>query len=371
MLARFSFYIYALVLCIVIHLIYIKSVSPKSSWFNVTTTTTSINPDSLFISESSLIPEPHFLLASHSATFTVMNNDDLLAFWFAGSHEGKPDVKIWSSKYESGHWTMATPVVSPEYLSHKLGFYVRKLGNPVVYRDVTHNILHLFVVSVGAIGGWAGSHINHLISEDDGKTWGKPERLVLTPLFNISTLDRTLAIPLKDGGFYLPVYHEMINTYPELLRFNESGIFVSQLRMSTAVGLLQPAIVPLTENIADGFMRNHSKHNDTLYMQKTINAGRAWSEPIATNLQNHDSSIAVAVLKNQTRIMVHNVGTDRSKLVLSKSNDGVTWQNVMVLENEAKQEFSYPVIIVHNGVIDLLYTWKRKQIKHVRLMQRV
>jgi predicted neuraminidase len=48
------------------------------------------------------------------------------------------------------------------------------------------------------------------------------------------------------------------------------------------------------------------------------------------------------------------------------SEDGKTWKEVAVLENEPKKEFSYPAVIqTKDGKIHISYTWKRERIKHV------
>lgn len=311
---------------------------------------------------SELIPEPKELLSAHSATFTKLANGDLLALWFAGSHEGKPDVKIWQSIYVNGKWQMAHVAISPEYLQKSLGIYVRKLGNPVVYRAIGGE-LHLFVVSV-AIGGWSGSHLNHFISNDDGCTWQLSERLILSPLFNLSTLVRTNPVTLVDGGFYLPVYNEFIRTYPELLQFDKNGKFIRQSRMSDNGFLLQPAVVPISESHAMSFLRNKAGVNDILYKQDTYDGGVTWNSLIPTNLVNHDSSLAV-VNTGEQLLMVHDVYA-RDKLALAISKDGRKWRDIVYLENTKGNEFSYPAIMINNDMVDILYTWKRKQIKHVR-----
>ena len=61
--------------------------------------------------ESQIIPQPAYLPAAHSSSFTMLPNGDLLAFWFAGTKEGSPDVKIWRSTYHNGKWSMATALV--------------------------------------------------------------------------------------------------------------------------------------------------------------------------------------------------------------------------------------------------------------------
>ncbi|HLX55225.1 MAG TPA: sialidase family protein [Aquella sp.] len=364
--------VYILALCFTISLIYVSTLHTIKPKFKLNNYIQQYHNSNIPIFESYIIQQPASLIASHSTTFEVLANGNLLAFWFAGSHEGKPDVKIWSSRFRYNRWTDANKVVAPQMLSSQLSQYVRKVGNPVVYK-ASNGVLHLFVVSVGAIGGWSGSNIEHLQSADNGITWKKAQKLILSPLLNISTLVRTRAIPLADSGFYLPVYHEMIYKYPELLRFDAEGNFMGKIRMTSQRDLLQPALVPLTENFGYSFLRNKGNHDRVLYMQYTINGGLSWSRPGATNLFNRDSSIAVALLysnryESQQILMVHNP-LDRGRLVLSISDDGVTFRDIAVLEDKPRMEYSYPSIQVHDGLIDILYTYERQKIKHVRFNQ--
>ena len=49
---------------------------------------------------------------------------------------------------------------------------------------------------------------------------------------------------------------------------------------------------------------------------------------------------------------------------MAVSNDGITWQAALVLEN-IKGEFSYPAVIQTNdGLVHITYTYKRRNIKH-------
>lgn len=362
-----------LILIIFATLIILKNKEIRRNNFYIKPASKQISNAKPFFS-TELIPQPSSLLSAHSATLTRFSNGDLLALWFAGSHEGKPDVKIWQSIYTNHHWQMATIAVSPQSLQDALGEYVYKLGNPVVYRALNGK-LHLFVVSV-TIGGWAGSRVNHFVSNDNGKTWKFSRLLILSPLLNFSTLVRTNPVTLVGGGFYLPVYNEFTMTYPEILQFDDNGNFVRQQRMTlNRDSLLQPSIVPLSADTAITFLRNKALKNDKLYIQKTYDGGVSWGGLSATNLTNHDSSLVVVKLDSKLLLMVHNAYKehsseknydDRGCLALAVSEDGVTWRDIYDLEHDGKDEFSYPAIFVNDDTIDILYTWKRKQIKHVR-----
>lgn len=323
----------------------------------------SMNAKPIF--ESDIIPQPRFLPAAHSSSFTMLENGNLLAFWFAGTKEGNPDVKIWHSLYHNESWSMATSMLDPQMIAKANHRYVVKVGNPVVYRAL-NGTLHLFVVSV-SIGGWSGSTLNHLVSFNDGKTWSEPERVVISPFFNISTLVRTNAVTLSDGSFYLPVYHEFIRKYPELLLFNAQGRFVEQIRITSKNRMLQPSVVPISETTAWAFFRNSEQISGErkLFAAQTFNSGRSWQKPVATNLTNPDSSIEAINLGNGQLLMVYNPH-NREQLWLATSKDGLNWQPVYCLENKSGDEFSYPSMHVDGDFIDILYTNNRKNIKHVR-----
>jgi predicted neuraminidase len=315
--------------------------------------------------ESQLIPQPAYLPAAHSSSFTMLANGDLLAFWFAGTKEGRPDVKIWSSIYHHGKWSMAKALVDPQMIAKANHRYVIKVGNPVIYR-AKNGFLHLFVVSV-SIGGWSGSALNHLMSSDNGKTWTAPERIIISPFFNISTLVRTSAVSLVDGGFYLPVYMELGRKYPELLRFDAKGKFIEQIRITAKNKMIQPSVVPINSTKAWAFFRNTAKLGQSrdLYASVSNNGGVTWSSPHKTNLTNPDSSLVATNLGGGNMLMVYNQD-DRSKLKLAISNDGLTWHPIYMLENQVGKEFSYPAIQVNGNKIDIMYTDDRKSIKHVR-----
>lgn len=315
--------------------------------------------------ESQIIPQPAYLPAAHSSSFVMLPNKSLLAFWFSGTREGSPDVKIWSSTYQDGTWKMASSLVDPQMISKANHRYVVKVGNPVIYL-ARNGELHLFVVSV-SVGGWSGSNLNHLISTDRGKTWSKPERIVISPFFNISTLVRTSAVSLTDGGFYLPVYHEFIRKYPELLRFDANGKFIEQIRISNKNRMLQPSIMPINSDTAYAYFRNSSLDDSpkNIFMSETTDGGRHWSALKATNLTNHDASVVAANLNDGRYIMVYNEKT-RGHLWLAISSDGMNWKPFYQLENVEGDEFSYPDVQVNGDIVDIMYTNNRKNIKHVR-----
>src|SRR5690606_12603823 len=56
----------------------------------------------------------------------------------------------------------------------------------------------------------------------------------------------------------------------------------------------------------------------------------------------------------------------RTPLNLSISKDGKSWQATLILEDSPISQYSYPSIIqTSDGLVHIVYTWRRLKIKHV------
>jgi len=104
--------------------------------------------------------------------------------------------------------------------------------------------------------------------------------------------------------------------------------------------------------------------------------GMTWSALKATSLPNPNSGTDAVTLKDGRHVLVYNHvtkesrswGGSRSPLNVAISKDGQQWEEIAVLENEPKAEFSYPAVIqTKDGKLHFTYTWKRTKIKHVSI----
>ena len=297
------------------------------------------------------------------------------AFWFAGSREGAPDVVINTSVFDAKAARWSAPTVVMDRISAEKGLsrYIAKLGNPVPAR-MADGRMQLFFVSV-SIGGWAGSSISSVISDDEGLTWSKPQRLITSPLINISTLVKSPAVPFVDGRLGLPAYHEWIGRFGEFLRI-DAGQVVDKRRMSSGRGAIQPAIFTDGPEAASAFFRQTRSNSlpKQIPVSETKDAGQSWALASDLAIANPNSALAVLALSNGTRLMVlNNIEAGRYRLVmLVRESHSPQWQVIQVLEddeslaNDQRREFSYPYLISTNGEdAHLAYTWDRKKIKHV------
>ncbi|MBU3696866.1 exo-alpha-sialidase [Dechloromonas sp.] len=308
---------------------------------------------------------PQVAASAHAATLAELPDGRIAAAWFAGSREGADDVAVWFTKLDRKGWQEPSPIATRESTAGALFARIRKLGNPLLYSDGQR--LHLWFVSV-AVGGWAGSSINHTISHDGGDTWSWPTKLQTSPFANISTLVRTPPLPLADGGLGLPVYHEFIAKYGEWLRLSPDGKIVDKARMVHPVRTLQPAVVVQDSQRALALLRDAGPFPGYVRVAATADGGQHWQAGEALPVRNPNSSVALIRLASGRLLLAGNPENSREAMLLWVSADeGKTWQPSRTVETapDGGAEFSYPALLLgRDGRIHLAYTWRRQGIKY-------
>lgn len=361
---------------------------------------------------------------THAASLVELKDGRLRAFWFAGSREGASDVQIKSAVFDpkNGKWGAEQLVVTRGNTQQDVLRYVSKLGNPVCGR-APNGDLWLFYVTV-SLGGWSGSSITMKTSTDEGKTWSAARRLVTSPFLNISTLVKGTPFYYGDGTMGLPVYHELINKFGEILHLDEQGNVIDLQRLSAAQDHgLQPVVLVKSTFEAQALMRSSSdKEPRQVLSVATRDGGQHWTEPEELPLLNPDSALTAVVLPDGRILGVFNnqerQGISKGRDVLSlmiSEDDGNSWKLVKRLEDQSSMrgkahnkaafvthfsqlaqqtepqsadeikgyvestssamcgddgcgfEFSYPYLIqASNGDFHLVYTWNRSFIKYIR-----
>ena len=352
--------------------------------------------------------------AVHAPSIVELRDGNLRAVWFSGSREGAGDVTIQTAVFDktSEQWGSETSLFARAGLQRGLWRYVKKIGNPVIARAADDS-LHLWMVNV-SLGGWAGSAITWSRSTDDGSNWSTPKRLVTSPFLNISTLVKAAPVALANGQISLPVYHEFITKFAEVLRIDTNGHVLDKVRVPGSHTSLQPVVLVSDEQRAQTFMR--ATQGGRVMSSTTEDAGQSWAVAAPLALPNPNSALAGAVLRDGSRWLAYNPTTaGRDKLALTRLGDPVSKEMAVeppktnanmanplgkvdyaaVLSSELKskgttdrdiaayvkgaqrqlctgancaQEFSYPVLLQsRDGTLHLVYTWHRTRIKHVRL----
>lgn len=353
--------------------------------------------------------------AVHAASIVELRDGRLRAVWFSGSREGAGDVVIKTSvmEPESLRWSEETTLLDRQHLQQGLWRYVKKIGNPVIAR-MPDDSLVLWMVNV-SVGGWAGSSITWLRSTDDGMSWSLPRRLVTSPFLNISTLAKGAPIFYQDGQIGLPVYHEFVSKFAEILRISPEGQVLDKTRIPRSQTSLQPVVLVSSARQAQIYMR--SGHSTAVMASETVDAGKTWSATHATAWPNPDSALAgVVTATSQQWLALNPKPKNREILALLQTSAAGSFEGAIpwVVESSptpeirlpvsdyerllgdelqkqgasqaqiqadvasAKrqlcgsatclQEFSYPYLLQsRDGYLHLVYTWHRSRIKHVRL----
>jgi alpha-L-rhamnosidase len=93
-----------------------------------------------------------------------------------------------------------------------------------------------------------------------------------------------------------------------------------------------------------------------------------------TSLPNNNSGTDAVTLKDGRQLLVYNhvlppgnlAKGARTPLNVAVSKDGVTWYAALILEDSPISQYSYPSVIqTSDGMVHVVYTWRRQKIKHV------
>lgn len=242
----------------------------------------------------------------HSASIAPLPGGALMAVWFAGSREGAADVQIRAAEFDpkSRQWSPERVLATRIGTEQAVRKSIRKLGNPVIALS-PDNRLWLFYVSV-SVGGWAGSAINAMHSDDLGKTWSAPRQLVTTPFLNLSTLVRGAPVFHRDGSIGLPVYHEFMGKFAEYLYLSRDGEVRDKFRISKGKHSLQPTVVAQDGRQAVALLRYAGEQHHRVLASRTEDAGQTWSAPQPVEPSNPNSSLAAVGRANGNLLVAMN-----------------------------------------------------------------
>ncbi|HEY0679422.1 MAG TPA: family 78 glycoside hydrolase catalytic domain [Chitinophagaceae bacterium] len=311
-----------------------------------------------FIFERSAFPE------SHSATIAETPTG-LIAAWFGGTKEGNKDVCIWTSHLFNGKWT--EPVkVADGVLNDSVRY---ACYNPVLYQ-VPNGELLLFYKIGPNVAGWTGWMIR---SADNGKTWSKRESLpegFLGPIKNKPVLiDGILICPSSTEKNGWKVHFEIT---PD---FGKTWQKTTPINDGKTISAIQPSIL----NYADGKLHVLCRsRNTTLNESWSSDRGKTWSAMTASSLPNNNSGTDAVTLQDGRQLLVYNHVKPapelangkgaRTPLNVAVSKDGKTWYAALVLEDSPVSQYSYPSVIQSaDGMIHIVYTWRRERIRYVKV----
>ena len=375
------------------------------------------------------LPAP--TVQSHAANLLTLPDGRLGCVWFGGTQEGVPDISIWFSTLEPGssQWAPA------ERLSDD---GTRSEQNPILFTapDSSDEDSRLWLLyTAQKAGNQDTAEVRRRTSTDSGRTWGPVETLFPANETG-GVFVRQLPVVLPSGRLIIPIFR-CITTPGEkwVGNMDDSAVMISDDAGATwtehvlpgSLGCVHMNIQPVADGSLLALFR--SRWADSIYESRSTDDGTTWSEPVATELPNNNSSIQFTALADGRLALVYNHsraeenterrlslydeidddglaeeqgqlaepvpgtavaddgvrrafwGTPRSPMTLAISEDsGRSWpirRNLDVgdgycLSNNSRdglnREYSYPSIHQGpDGALNIAYTYFRQAIKYVRV----
>lgn len=322
--------------------------------------------------------------SSHASTIAQTTSGELVAAWFGGSGEGRPDVGIWLARRLDGHWATAAEVatgVQPDGTRYAT-------WNPVLFQ-APGGALFLFYKAGPSPRQWWGMVMT---STDDGRTWSPARRL-----------DAPVLGPIKDKPVVLPdgVWLSGSSTeaspsdwrvHFELSRdAGRSWDVVGPVDRGAGFDAIQPTILLPGRGRIEALCRTRQ---GVIAMTWSTDGGRTWTPLAAAALPNPNSGIDGVTLADGRLLLLYNHSAHvpgwsghglRAPLDVAISRDGVSWTHVLTLESTvaaaaaggdslllspptARERsdvfgsagYSYPAVIqTRDGLVHVTYTWNR------------
>ncbi len=302
-----------------------------------------------FIYETAPFPECH-------ASTIVETGNGLLASWFGGTEERDPDVCIYTSENVDGTWS--EPVLVADGIINDTLRY--PCWNPVLFQKDNGEVVLYYKVGPNPREWWG----LYKTSADNGRTWSEAVDIPNNLLGPIKNKPERLA----DGTILYPtsfenreVWNIYVETSDQQLK-NWKKIDID----NSGFNAIQPTVLFYKDGRIQMLCRSKERK---IVETWSSDQGKTWSPVEATSLVNNNSGIDAVTLKNGLQLLISNpIEKGRNKIDVKASADGITWTDIIVLEDQPEGEFSYPAIIEgKDGTIHITYTYNRLKVKYVHL----
>ena len=310
-----------------------------------------------FIFEEAPFPSCH-------ASTIAETPEGLIAAWFGGTRERHPDVGIWVSRKENYKWT------KPEEVANGVinDTLLYPCWNPVLYQIPDGDLMLFYKVGPSPPTWWGML----MKSGDHGKTWSKPQKLpegYIGPAKNKPVLleNGNLICPSSTEGDGWKIHFEVTPDFG--ITWKTTG----PINDGDTYHAIQPGILKHQSGMLQILCRSR---NAVLVTSWSEDNGQTWSLLQPSGLPNNNSGTDAVTLADGRHLVVYNhVKTPvnakkgyRTPLNAAISADGKTWYACLVLEDSEISQYSYPSVIQSSdGMVHVVYTWRRERIKYVKI----
>ena len=311
-----------------------------------------------FIFDTASFPQSH-------ASTIAETPEGLIAAWFGGTKEGNKDVCIWTSRLVNNKWT--SPYKVADGILHDTVRYA--CYNPVLYYAANGELLLFYKIGPN-VAGWTGWMMR---SKDNGHSWSAREALpdgFLGPIKNKPVLiGNTLVCGSSTEKTGWKVHFEYTSDYGKTWTKSED------INDGKIVSAIQPSILKYKDGRYQVLCRSM---NRTINESWSNDGGKTWSTMTASALPNNNSGTDAVTLKDGRQLLVYNHVKPadslprgkgaRTPLNVAISKDGKKWYAALILEDSPISQYSYPSVIQSkDGMVHIVYTWRREKIKYVKI----
>lgn len=299
-----------------------------------------------------------FFNSCHASTILKFG-DKLLCAYFAGSCEGKNDVRIYLSVNENEKWSDPKQMTFTDNLP---------CWNPVLFEyDGT---IFLFYKVGEKIPHWQ----TFVMTSTDGVNWTEPKELVEGDTSGGRGPVKNKAIRLSDGRIAAPASVETAIKWDAFVDISDDGgkTWTKSGKMdfdhirAKGKGVIQPTLWE-----SDGKIFALLRSTEGSILKSESSDGLHWSKCEKTQLLNNNSGIDCVKLPNGTVFVIHNpIGgdwADRNIIAYALTSDnGASFTEPVIIEKDenTEAEFSYPAVITDGEYIYTTYTHYRKGIMY-------
>ena len=248
--------------------------------------------------------------------------------------------------------------------------------NPVLF-EMPDGELWLFFKIGSTVGDWTGWLCK---SKDGGRTWSDKEslpydaegRAFLGPIKNKPELidGRLLCGSSTEGNgwrFHMEILDLKTGQWKYVPVESTEAIKTDDNKQHP-IDCIQPSILKLKDGRLQVLMRTHNARLATSFSSDN---GDTWTPVTLSEVENNQSGTDAVTLKDGRHALIYNNFETlpltkkgvRTPISIAISDNGLSWQHALTLEDSPIDQYSYPAIIQgKNGHLYCVYTWRRQRV---------